>query len=171
MNQSRSYEYPPPPALLFSEKTERGVDGNIHIIPTGLLLKTCLCINAPEGCQHGTHTNGTAYTRGTYSRVHTQTHTNTNKHSARPTCLWSRHDLVDRREEVIRPQMLPRVSVLTRPTLATVSPRDRSSVGTRRTTQPDAHGRRHCQAERVLAVIAAIQRRRRSLASYASKLR
>ena len=36
-------------------------------------------INAPEGCQHGTHTNGTAYTRGTYSRVHTQTHTDTNK--------------------------------------------------------------------------------------------
>ena len=32
--------------------------------------------NAPEGCQHGTHTNGTAYTRGTYSRVHTQTQTN-----------------------------------------------------------------------------------------------
>ena len=33
-----------------------------------------LYIYAPEGCQHGTHTNGTAYTRGTYSRVHTQTH-------------------------------------------------------------------------------------------------
>jgi len=33
----------------------------------------CLRINAPEGCRHGTHTNGTAYTRGTYSRVHTQT--------------------------------------------------------------------------------------------------
>ena len=29
-----------------------------------------ICINAPKGCQHGTHTNGTAYTRGTYSRVH-----------------------------------------------------------------------------------------------------
>ena len=28
-------------------------------------------INAPEGCRHGTHTNGTAYIRGTYSRVHT----------------------------------------------------------------------------------------------------
>jgi hypothetical protein len=39
-----------------------------------------ICINAPEGCRHGTHTNGTAYIRGTYSRVHTQTHTNTNKH-------------------------------------------------------------------------------------------
>ena len=24
---------------------------------------------APEGCQYGTHTNGTAYTRGTYSRA------------------------------------------------------------------------------------------------------
>ena len=34
-------------------------------------------IYAPEGCPHGTHTTGTAYTRGTYSRVHTQTHTNT----------------------------------------------------------------------------------------------
>ena len=41
-------------------------------------------INAPEGCRHGTHTNGTAYIRGTYSRVHTQTHTNTNKHTTRP---------------------------------------------------------------------------------------
>jgi hypothetical protein len=39
-----------------------------------------ICINAPEGCRHGTHTNGTAYIRGTYSRVHTQTHTNTHKH-------------------------------------------------------------------------------------------
>ena len=28
-------------------------------------------IYAPEGCQHGTHANGTACTRGTYSRVHT----------------------------------------------------------------------------------------------------
>jgi len=36
-------------------------------------------IYAPEGCRHGTHTNGTAYIRGTYSRVHTQTPTNTNK--------------------------------------------------------------------------------------------
>ena len=43
-----------------------------------------ICINAPEGCRHGTHTNGTAYIRGTYSRVHTQTHTNTNKHTTRP---------------------------------------------------------------------------------------
>ena len=32
-------------------------------------------IHAPEVCQHGTHTNGTAYTRGTYSRVHTHTNT------------------------------------------------------------------------------------------------
>ena len=30
-------------------------------------------INAPEGCPHGTHTNRTAYTRGTHSREHTQT--------------------------------------------------------------------------------------------------
>ena len=43
-----------------------------------------ICINAPEGCRHGTHTNGTAYIRGTYSRVHTQTHTNTNKHTTWP---------------------------------------------------------------------------------------
>ena len=27
-------------------------------------------IYAPEGCPHGTQTAGTAYTRGTYSRVH-----------------------------------------------------------------------------------------------------
>ena len=27
-------------------------------------------ISAPEGCRHGTHKNGTAYIRGTYSRVH-----------------------------------------------------------------------------------------------------
>jgi hypothetical protein len=43
-----------------------------------------ICINAPEGCRHGTHTNGTANIRGTYSRVHTQTHTNTNKHPTWP---------------------------------------------------------------------------------------
>ena len=30
------------------------------------------CINAPNRCPHGTHTSGTAYTRGTYSRVHTK---------------------------------------------------------------------------------------------------
>ena len=35
-------------------------------------------IYAPEGCQHGTHINGTAYTRGTYSRLlYTHKHTNT----------------------------------------------------------------------------------------------
>jgi hypothetical protein len=43
-----------------------------------------ICINPLEGCRHGTHTNGTAYIRGTYSRVHTQTHTNTNKHTTWP---------------------------------------------------------------------------------------
>ena len=37
--------------------------------------------NAPEGCPHGTHTSRTAYTRGTHSREHTQTHTNKNKHT------------------------------------------------------------------------------------------
>ena len=31
-------------------------------------------INAPEGCQRGTHTNETAYPLGTYASVHTQTH-------------------------------------------------------------------------------------------------
>ena len=35
---------------------------------------TCTCINAPEGCQRGTHTNETAYPLGTYASVHTQTH-------------------------------------------------------------------------------------------------
>jgi hypothetical protein len=43
-------------------------------------IQTCqyslIFISAPEGCRHGTHKNGTAYIRGTYSRVHTQTHTN-----------------------------------------------------------------------------------------------
>jgi hypothetical protein len=43
-----------------------------------------ICINAPEGCRHGTHTNETAYIRGTYSRVHTHTNTNTNKHTTWP---------------------------------------------------------------------------------------
>ena len=32
-----------------------------------------ICINAPEGCQHGTHTNETAYPPGTYAGVHTNT--------------------------------------------------------------------------------------------------
>ena len=41
-------------------------------------------ISAPEGCRHGTHKNGTAYIRGTYSRVHTQTHTNTHKPGTEP---------------------------------------------------------------------------------------
>ena len=36
-----------------------------------------MCINAPEGCPHGTHTTRTAYTRDTHSREHTQTQTNT----------------------------------------------------------------------------------------------
>ena len=44
-------------------------------------LTRCMYINAPEGCPHSTHTNRTAYTRGTHSREHTQTHTNTNKHT------------------------------------------------------------------------------------------
>ena len=34
-----------------------------------ILYPSCLSINAPEGCRHGTHTNGTAYIRGTYSRA------------------------------------------------------------------------------------------------------
>ena len=40
-------------------------------------------LNAPEGCPHGTHTSGTAYTRGTYllERTHTIPPTNTNKHA------------------------------------------------------------------------------------------
>ena len=33
-----------------------------------------MCVNAPEGCQHGTHTNGTAYPLGSYASVHTQAH-------------------------------------------------------------------------------------------------
>ena len=34
-----------------------------------MLYLSCLSINAPEECRHGTHTNGTAYIRGTYSRA------------------------------------------------------------------------------------------------------
>ena len=42
-------------------------------------------INAPEGCRHGTHTNGTAYIRGRaptrreYTHKHTQTQANTQR--------------------------------------------------------------------------------------------
>jgi len=44
----------------------------------------CILTRRRGGCRHVTHTNGTAYIRGTYSRVqnthkHTQTHTNTHK--------------------------------------------------------------------------------------------
>ena len=56
-----------------------------------VLFPTYSCIEAGHtGCQHGRHTNGTAYTRATYSRVHTHTkHTHTitnltNTHAARP---------------------------------------------------------------------------------------
>jgi hypothetical protein len=31
-------------------------------------LLSFIYIDAPEGCRHGTHTNATAYIRGTYSR-------------------------------------------------------------------------------------------------------
>jgi hypothetical protein len=31
-------------------------------------LLSFIYTNAPEGCRHGTHTNATAYIRGTYSR-------------------------------------------------------------------------------------------------------
>ena len=37
---------------------------------------------APEGCQHGTHPSGTAYTRGTYSRVHTIGYTSRRSYAA-----------------------------------------------------------------------------------------
>ena len=44
----------------------------------------CILTRRRGGSRHGTHTNGTTYIRGTYSRVqnthkHTQTHTNTHK--------------------------------------------------------------------------------------------
>ena len=55
--------------------------------------------------------------------------------------------------------------------LSIIPPRRRSSLLGRRKRPNPTNGRRHCQGERVLAVVAAIQRRRRSLASYASKLR
>ena len=34
----------------------------------GTLRSVHICVNAPEGCQHGTHTNGTDCTRGTSTR-------------------------------------------------------------------------------------------------------
>ena len=37
-------------------------------------VHTLYFIDAPEGCQRGTHTNETAYPLGTYASVHTQTH-------------------------------------------------------------------------------------------------
>ena len=40
-----------------------------------LVLFYALCINAPEGCQRGTHTNETAYPLGTYAKVYTHKHT------------------------------------------------------------------------------------------------
>ena len=48
------------------------------------------CIDAPEGCRHATrHTkhkrNGTAYIRGTYSKVHTDTHSHTHAHTQEQT--------------------------------------------------------------------------------------
>ena len=48
-----------------------------------IFTRLVLYIYAPEGCPHGTHTSGTAYTRGTYSRAHTQTQTNTQSTSSR----------------------------------------------------------------------------------------
>ena len=45
-------------------------------------------VDAPEGCQHGTHTNGTAYTRGTYSSVDIR-HKHTQTRSAAPPARQS----------------------------------------------------------------------------------
>ena len=63
---------------------------NPHHKDQGTHRTYCIYIYAPEGCQHGTHTNGTAYTRGTrhlYSRVkalytHKRTHKHKQTHSA-----------------------------------------------------------------------------------------
>ena len=58
-----------------------------------------MCVNEPEGCQHGTHTNkGTAYStheEPTRSRVHTHKHKQTCMHPVKSylgegaTPLWS----------------------------------------------------------------------------------
>ena len=79
----------PSPARARNESLERGCGITWPIVAPHLCPRLAwptaasaaggyliLSIYAPEGCQHGTHTNGTAYTRGTYSRVHTQTQTN-----------------------------------------------------------------------------------------------
>ena len=63
----------------FGEQPSRKLRA-LNVTSTSFLyLAICIYLYfyAPEGCPHGTHTTGTAYTRGTYSRVHTQTHTNT----------------------------------------------------------------------------------------------
>ena len=44
-----------------------------------LVLLYALCINAPEGCQLGTHTNETAYPLGPYASAHTQIHAQPDK--------------------------------------------------------------------------------------------
>ncbi len=46
--------------------------------------------NAPEGCRHGTHTDGTAYPLGTYARVYTDRHTaQSDKSTMGAIYLWS----------------------------------------------------------------------------------
>ena len=53
------------------------------MIPLKYKAKIYIYFNAPEGCQHGTHTNGTAYStheEPTRSRVHTHKHKQTCMH-------------------------------------------------------------------------------------------
>ena len=54
----------------------------VHVVSTPP-LRTFICINAPEGCQRGTHTNETAYPLGTYASVHTQTHSSARQSTMR----------------------------------------------------------------------------------------
>jgi hypothetical protein len=83
-------------------------------------------LNAPEGCPQGTHTSGTAYTRGTYSRVHTQTR-NTHKHKQTHSPRYTTDGL--RRSRPWQPQHRRKSHhrTSTRPTAGGRSPPSRST--------------------------------------------
>ena len=66
-----------------------------------------ICINAPEGCQRGTHTNETAYPLGTYASVHTQTHSSARQgtmraHAVTITATGTQLTTVSKKDEMPR---------------------------------------------------------------------
>ena len=68
-------------AALRDRQTDRGTRLS-RGLPSRLIHRSYLYLRAGGVPTHGTHTSGTAYTRGTYSRVNTQT--NASKHTAWP---------------------------------------------------------------------------------------